>query len=82
VFGEHSHETLFWQAIGALGLDPEGLVTHYVGRRTGATLAAEDGATDQELVAIGGWRTPAMLTRYVDPRRKIELARSALAKMP
>jgi len=33
-------------------------------------------------MANGGWTPPAMLVRYVDPRRKIELARSALAKMP
>ena len=82
VFGEHSHETLFWQAVAHLKLDPEGLVAHYLGRRTGATIAAENGATDQALMANGGWTTPAMLVRYVDPRRKIELARSALAKMP
>jgi len=79
---EHSHETLFWQAVAHLKLDPEGLVAHYLGRRTGATIAAENGATDRELMANGGWTTPAMLVRYVDPRRKIELARSALAKMP
>ena len=58
VFGEHSHETLFWQAVAHLKLDPEGLVAHYLGRRSGATIAAEDGATDQELMANGGWTTP------------------------
>jgi hypothetical protein len=33
-------------------------------------------------MALGGWRSPQMLARYVDPREHVALVRSAIKKMP
>lgn len=36
-------------------------------RRTAATEAGDGGATDRQLMAVGGWKTPAMVSIYVRP---------------
>ena len=47
-------------------------------RKAGATLAAENGATAKQLMAMFGWRTSAMAELYT---RKAEQKRLALAAM-
>lgn len=48
-------------------------------RKAGATIAAENGATDRELMAMFGWRTAAQVTVYT---RKTENKRLAASGMP
>lgn len=48
-------------------------------RKAGATIAAENGATDEELMAIFGWVTKAQTTHYTkQARRKLIAARAAV----
>jgi integrase len=47
-------------------------------RKAGATIAAENGATDEDLMAIFGWVTKAQTTHYTKKaRRKLIAARAA-----
>jgi integrase len=48
-------------------------------RKAGATIAAENGATDRELMAMFGWKTAAQVTVYT---RKTENKRLAASGMP
>jgi len=47
-------------------------------RKSGATIAAENGATDRQLMAIFGWETAKQVTRYT---RKADRRRLALEAM-
>ncbi len=48
-----------------LGCDPK-LYGEHSGKRGGATAAAANGATENQLKRLGGWRSDAMPSKYVD----------------
>lgn len=50
-------------------------------RKAGATLAAENGASDKELAALYGWANPRMAAKYTEKASKAILAKAAAQKM-
>lgn len=50
-------------------------------RKAGATIAAENGATDEELMAIFGWTTKGQTTRYTKKARRKKMAAGAMHKL-
>lgn len=50
-------------------------------RKAGATVAAENGATDEQLMAIFGWTTKAQTTHYTKKANRRRLAASAADKL-
>ncbi len=50
-------------------------------RKAGATIAAENGATDEELMAIFGWTTKGQTTRYTKKARRKKIAAGAIHKL-
>jgi integrase len=50
-------------------------------RKAGATIAAENGATDHQLMAIFGWKTIKQAERYTKKARQKKLAGSAMGLM-
>lgn len=50
-------------------------------RKAGAVIAAENGATDDELMAIFGWTTKQQTTLYTRQARRKKLAESAMHKL-
>lgn len=56
---------LFWEAVRLAGIkDTHGLTAHHVTRHTACTIAGNEGATLAQLMALGGWTTPACAMRY------------------
>jgi integrase len=56
---------LFWRAVRVAKIkDQIGLTAHHVTRHTACSIAGNNGATLAELMALGGWDTPAMAMRY------------------
>jgi len=47
-------------------------------RKVGATIAAENGATDHQLMAIFGWKSIAEAQRYTKKARQERLAGSGM----
>lgn len=50
-------------------------------RKAGATIAAENGATDEELMAIFGWTTKNQTTRYTKKAQRKKIAKGAMHKL-
>jgi integrase len=50
-------------------------------RKAGATIAAENGATDEELMAIFGWTTKNQTTTYTKKARRAKMAAGAMHKL-
>jgi integrase len=50
-------------------------------RKAGATVAAENGATDDELMAIFGWTTKAQTTLYTKKANRLRIADNAMHKL-
>jgi integrase len=50
-------------------------------RKAGATIAAENGATDEELMAIFGWTTKNQTTVYTKKARRKKIAAGAIHKL-
>jgi integrase len=50
-------------------------------RKAGATIAAENGATDEELMAIFGWTTKNQTTVYTKKARRKKIAAGAIRKL-
>ncbi|MBB4185863.1 integrase [Sinorhizobium terangae] len=50
-------------------------------RKAGATIAAENGATDEELMAIFGWTTKNQTTTYTKKARRKKMAAGAMHKL-
>jgi integrase len=50
-------------------------------RKAGATIAAENGATDEELMAIFGWTTKSQTTTYTKKARRKKIAAGAIHKL-
>jgi integrase len=50
-------------------------------RKAGATIAAENGATDDELMAIFGWTTKKQTTLYTSKANRMRLADKAMHKL-
>ncbi|MDI7924560.1 tyrosine-type recombinase/integrase [Ferirhizobium litorale] len=50
-------------------------------RKAGATIAAENGATDEELMAIFGWTTKNQTTTYTKKARRKKIAAGAMHKL-
>ena len=50
-------------------------------RKAGATIAAENGATDEELMAIFGWTTKNQTTVYTKKARRKKMAAGAMHKL-
>lgn len=50
-------------------------------RKAGATIAAENGATDEELMAIYGWVTKAQTSVYTRKANRKRLAENGIAKL-
>ncbi len=50
-------------------------------RKAGATMAAENGATDEELMAIFGWTTKSQTTTYTKKARRKKIAAGAIHKL-
>lgn len=50
-------------------------------RKAGATVAAENGATDEELMAIFGWTTKAQTTHYTKKANRRRIAANAADKL-
>jgi hypothetical protein len=50
-------------------------------RKAGATVAAENGATDNELMAIFGWTTKQQTTLYTKNANRRKLAGNAIHKL-
>jgi integrase len=57
---------------GLEGRSPHGL------RKAGATIAAENGATERQLMAIFGWRSPKEAARYTEQAERRRLAGVAM----
>jgi len=55
---------LFWTAARRAKIPLDGLTAHHVTRHTACSIAGNNGATLAELMALGGWDTPAMAMRY------------------
>lgn len=47
-------------------------------RKTGATIAAENGATEHQLMAIYGWESPKQAARYTRKANRKRLAGDAM----
>jgi hypothetical protein len=47
-------------------------------RKAGATIAAENGATTHELMAIFGWKSLAMAEKYTRTANQTKLARTSM----
>ena len=47
-------------------------------RKAGATFAAEAGATERQLMAIFGWKDPALARRYTDAASKKKLTEGSI----
>lgn len=77
-FDDH-RQGLFWLAVRAAKIPEHGLTAHHVTRHTACTIAAQEGATFAELMALGGWRTPAMALRYMNIDGK--LSRGAVERL-
>ena len=60
-----------------LGYDPS-LFGEHSGKRGGATAAAANGATDQQLKRLGGWRSDSIPAKYVDLSLKSRISMSKL----
>lgn len=60
-----SKRGLFWRALRAAGIDPHGVTAHHTTRHTACTIAGLRGASAAELMDLGGWRTLAMVQRYL-----------------
>lgn len=56
---------LFWTACRSVKIPLRGLTAHHVTRHTACTIAGNNGATLAELMALGGWETPAMALKYM-----------------
>lgn len=65
IFGPFDFRELFWEVVAEAKIDPHGLTPHHVTRRTASTIAGDEGATLNELMAMGQWTTAAMAMRYV-----------------
>jgi integrase len=50
-------------------------------RKAGATIASENGATDEELMAIFGWTTKNQTTTYTTKARRAKMAAGAMHKL-
>jgi len=50
-------------------------------RKAGATRAAENGATDEELMAIFGWTTKSQTTHYAKSASRRRIAGAAIHKL-
>ncbi len=50
-------------------------------RKAGATIAAENGATDRELMAIFGWKNAEMATLYTAQAEQKKLATAGMGKL-
>ncbi|WP_051074078.1 tyrosine-type recombinase/integrase [Rhizobium freirei] len=50
-------------------------------RKAGATIVAENGATDEELMSIFGWTTKGQTTRYTKKARRKKIAAGAIHKL-
>jgi len=50
-------------------------------RKAGATIAAENGATEHELMAIFGWESPKQAANYTKKANRTKLARSGMPRM-
>ena len=50
-------------------------------RKLGATIAAENGATDEEMMAIFGWTTKTQTTLYTKKARRKLIAGKAMHKL-
>lgn len=50
-------------------------------RKAGATIAAENGATDEELMAIFGWTTKAQTSVYTKKANRTKIAAGAIHKL-
>lgn len=50
-------------------------------RKAGATIAAENGATDKELMAIFGWTTKQQTTHYTKKANRKRIAEGAAHKL-
>jgi integrase len=77
-FDDH-RKGLFWRAVRAAKIPEHGLTAHHVTRHTACTIAGNEGATFAELMALGGWTTPAMAMRYFHADAK--LSRGAVEKL-
>jgi integrase len=55
---------LFWKACRLAGIPLDGLTAHHVTRHTACSIAGNNGSTLAELMALGGWESPAMAMRY------------------
>ena len=60
-----------------LGFDPN-LYGEHSGKRGGATAAAAHGATESQLKRLGGWRSDAMPSKYVDVSLPTRISMSEL----
>ena len=47
-------------------------------RKAGATFAAEAGATERQLMAIFGWKDPALARRYTEAASKKKLTEGSI----
>ena len=56
---------LFWTACRMAKIPLLDLTAHHVTRHTACTIAGNNGASLAELMALGGWETPAMACRYL-----------------
>lgn len=50
-------------------------------RKAGATIAAENGATDEQLMAIFGWTTKSQSTHYTKRANRRRMAEAGMAKL-
>jgi len=48
-------------------------------RKAGATIAAENGASENQIMGISGWASPKQAARYTKAARQKVLAASALS---
>lgn len=66
VFGPFDYREIFPAVLRAARIKTRpGLVPHHIARHTGATIAADDGATLVELMALGLWETASQAQRYM-----------------
>jgi integrase len=80
VFGEFDFRHEFPRVLAAAGVkDASGLTAHHSTRHTTATLAADEGATLAELMALGRWSTPQMAARYM--KVNAERSKGALKRL-
>lgn len=59
---------------------PERCTAHGL-RKAGAAMAAENGATEHEIMAVFGWATPKQAAHYTRAARQKPMAESGMAKM-